>query len=597
MASKNISANLKIGAALGSSVGSVFGKIKNKIKDQEATLKGLRAAYKQAEKGTGEYAGKLDELKAHISSAEKELKKLRSASKFDLGKSLKGIGSTFSSDFARLGKIAGVASAAIIGTGAAVYGITKGFVDWADDIGDTAEALDISTEALQTWQFAAGTVGVQAGKMNSTLGKFTASIEKSSEAQAKAAEKGKDYSDGFTTIGVNVARLKKLKLEDQLRITAEAFKNYQGPISQSALAIKLFGKSGYQLAGILKKGDEGLQRFMETGKRVGYILGDEAKAKVDQAASTYDTMGMSMIGLRNKIAQQFAPSFERIGKLFNDFLNNNGPQIEKWANDFAGTIEREVVPALVEFFKDLPGYIEKIKEWGTEISGNINAVKDFVGGWKMLGAILLTLNFAPTILAIGKLSVALYTLGSAWMVGMGPIGWIALAVAGIGLAIYSIVDPGGPLDILGKMFPETMQSIRETVYEIVNWISDKIDFLTHKISGFFSWIGENTFAGKYLSGFFKGSTGGGGDAKKYDLPQAKLNSPNLGAASTGPTASRLDLDRYISKPSNQTNHVTINVQTPTNNGAQFGRELNQHLKSSGGKSLFDEWNSGMKPAY
>ena len=394
MAIRNFAANLKIGAALSSSVGRVFGGLKTKIKDQEAVLKKLRAEFKAASKGSGEFAGALDKLQAEIGQAEAKLKKLKAAAKFDIGASMKGIGSAFAGDMKRLGAAAGIAGAAILGTGAAIYSVTRGFVDWADDIGDTAEALEISTQALQTWQFAASTVGVNASAMSGSIAKF----------QKGLADGGKSVEEGLGALGVNMARLKKLKTEQQLEVIAEAFASYKGTIPKAALAMKLFGRSGYQLAGVLSKGEEGLRQFREEGLKMGAVLDDAAAAKAGEAATALDSFGMTLTGLRNIIAIEFVPSLKRLAERFTKLIRDNGPKIREWAARFGVLIETKVVPALVTFADKLPGIMTKLGEMAGKFWTGLNAVKDFLGGWDNLGAILLAANFAPTILALGGLA-------------------------------------------------------------------------------------------------------------------------------------------------------------------------------------------------
>lgn len=580
---KNFAANLKIGATLSSSVNRVFGGLKKKIKEQEATLKGLRAAYKDASKGTGEFAGSLDKIKAKVEAAEKELKRLKAAAKFDIGKGFKSIGSAFTGDAKRIAAGAGIASAAIVGLGAAVYSTTRGFVDWADDIGDSAEALQMSTQSLQTWQFAAATVGVGGSKMTASIARFSKAISEGSDATIETLAK----------LHINGKRLKKLSLDQQLEVIAEAFKDYKGA-DKAAIAMKLFGKSGYQLAGILAKGKNGLDEFRKAGEETGAVLDDKAAEAAGKAASALDMFGITMVGLRNTIAIQFVPTLTRLAERFTSFVRDNGPKIRKWATDFAALIELKVVPALGKFLDKLPAIVEGIGNFASKIYDAADYAQNFLGGWDKLGIAILALNFAPTILAVGKMAKGLWALSGASWAALGPWGLLLAAVT----AMMAAVGDGNPLEglkftveaigveltalwkigsdlldklsnTLGRNTEAAIGVIREAINEIklafsefFDWIGSKFDWIGSKITGL--WEKAKALGGS-IKGFF---SFGGEDATGQVAPMVR---PEKMSAPGG------------SKATSQ-NTWNINVNAPGADGKRIADQIRTEFQR---KPLFD----------
>lgn len=612
MATRNFAANLKIGAVMSSTVGRVFGGLKAKIKDQEAVLKKLRAEFKAASKGTGEFAGKLDELKTEVSEAEARLKKLRAAANFDIGKGFKGLGTTIGGDLKRLGVAAGLAGAAIVGVGASIYSVTRGFVDWADDIGDSAEALNMSTQALQTWQFAAGTVGVGGAKMTASIAKFSKTV----------AEGGDATDEALGKLGLNAARLRKLGLDDQLVVVAEAFKDYKGDIPPATLAMKLFGRSGYQLAGILKRGEEGLRDFRQQGEQLGAVLNDESAAKAGEAASALDVFGLAMTGLRNTIAIEFVPVLRRLADRFTKLIKDNGPKIREWATSFATVIETKVVPALGKFLDELPAIIDRVGAAADKFWTGLSAVKDFVGGWDNLAIALVALNFAPTVIAIGSLTKSLVAMTGATWAAAGP--WVALAAAVT--AFFTLVGDGDPIkgfnftveaigreasalwDLLkegftsfgqwlGRNLEVLIASIKGTFDELTNWLGRnwavlqelftnglsrlkaELDLVAKTIrdafTGVFDWIGTKfdellakaSSLGSKIKGFFSFGFGGGGETS--------MKAPTVAPAESMPAR-----DRSMS----QNNEINIRIDAPGQDGTGIARQLRQELNR---RPLFD----------
>ena len=624
MANKNYSANLKIGAIMSSSVGRVFGSVKTKIKDQEQSLKKLRAAYKDASKGTGEYVGKLDELQREIDQTEAKLKRMKAAANFSLG----SVGSAFGGDLKRLATGAGIAAGAIAAVGASVYTVTKGFVDWADDIGDSAEALQMSTQALQTWQFAAATVGVGGSKMTASIARFSKAISEGSDATAETLGK----------LGINAKRLKKLGLDQQLEVVAEAFKDYKGA-DRAAIAMKLFGKSGYQLAGILAKGKKGLDDFRKAGEETGAVLDDEAAEAAGKAASALDMMGITMIGLRNTIAIQFVPALTRMVGKFTTLVRDNGPQIREWATRFATLIENRVVPALGKFMDKLPGIIESLASFATKAYEVGDALQKLVGGWDNLGIILLALNFAPTIVAIGSMTKSLWLLTGATWAAVAPWAGLAAAMAGV---YWIWTHPDEVLAWQDKVFGrENVEAFAQSIIDlqdsIARWVDDglaqgdrlragigeafakikevgrdAVEGLKSYFDEFFSWITAKFDAiGDTISGVFSfGGFGGKASTGKpdYTLPRTNYSGilgvvpkgdrlPSVGdslptgrAGESGmvlppreaPAATKDDLLEFLKPQSNNT--YNINVTAPGANGDDIAERIRRSFQT---KPLFD----------
>ena len=584
---KNFAANLKIGAVMGSSVGRVFGGVKTKIKAQEAELKRLRAAYKEASKGSGEFAGSLKKLEKEIGDAESKLKRLRDASKISLGDAMGKIGSSFTGDAKRLAVGAGIAVGAIAAVGTAVYATTRGFVDWADDIGDSAEALGMSTQALQTWQFAAATVGVGGAKMTASVARFS-----------KAVMEGGDATDEtLSKLTINAARLRKLSLDEQLEVVAEAFKNYKGA-DKAALSMKLFGKSGYQLAGILSKGKKGLDEFRKAGEETGAVLDDEAAAAAGEAASALDMFGITMLGLRNTIAIQFVPTLRRLAERFTQFARENGPQIREWASRFATLIETKVVPAIGAMIDKLPGIIDEFGKFASKLFDGAKAAADFLGGWENLAIALVALNFAPTIAAIGSMVASLWTLSGATWAVVSP--WLALAAA-IGAVVYifnnldtvgekvnafydAIFGEGFTL-MMGDFFnelanlPSTIEHYTDLAFKVFqDWAEKTARVIREAFTAVFNWLAEqfNVISNKITAMWDKAKALG--ESVKSFFGFGSAASPT--SAPVTPSESMPDRSTSM----NQSNNFNINVNAPGADGRRIADQLRNEFNR---KPLFD----------
>jgi hypothetical protein len=585
---KNFAANLKIGAVMGSSVGRVFGGVNKRIKEQESALKKLRASYKDAAKGTGEFTGSLEKMQKEIKDSEQELKRLRDLSKLGLGGVMGKVGSTFMGDAKRLAVGAGIATAAIAAVGASVYSVTRGFVDWADDIGDSAEALGMSTQALQTWQFAAATVGVGGAKMTASVARFS-----------KAIMEGGDATD--ETLGkltINAARLRKLSLDEQLEVVAEAFKNYKGA-DKAALSMKLFGKSGYQLAGILSKGKQGLDDFRKAGEETGAVLTDEAAAAAGEAASVLDMFGITLVGLRNTIAIQFVPALKSMTEQFIRLVRDNGPKIREWATKFGAVLEANVVPAIGKMIEKLPGIIDGVSKFATKLFDGAKAAADFLGGWDKLAYALIAMNFAPTIAAIGTMVASLWTLTGATWAAVGP--WLALAAA-VGSVIYIFNN----LDTVGEKVNGFLDAIIGDGYTTMmgDALNNLVWFITEDIPHAFTELGNtittfatnasnairDAFASVFAWLITQFDMIGNKIAAIWDkakaLGESVKNFFGFGASATPTSAPVTPAESMPDRSTsmNQSNSFNINVNAPGADGRRIADQIRNEFNR---KPLFD----------
>jgi hypothetical protein len=578
---KNFAANMKIGAIMGSSVGRVFGNVKKRLKDQEGELKRLRSAYKDASKGTGEYAGKLDQLQREIDQTESKLKRLRAASKFDWNK----VGSTMAGDFKRLGIVAGVAGAAIGGISAAIGKVTIDFLAMADDLADVAESLNISVEALQLWEYAAADVGIEANRLRGGLARLQSGMESGS----------KNIEKVFGELHLNMSRVKKLKPEQQLEVIAEAFSRYEGQTSKAYMAAQLFGRSNVNLVSVLNKGKAGLEAYNEEAREAGFLLDEAAMAAAGKADVAYRRFGATMQGLRNQIALKFIPVFTRVIDVFRRLLTENAPRLQQWANSFALSIERNLVPSLVEFAGKLPGIIDQIGNMASKFWNILTAVKDFLGGWDNLGIALIALNFAPTIAAIGSMTAALWTLTGASWAAVGP--WVALAAA-IGGVYLAWTNLDKIMDWWDSVVPEKLAVMWGTAFiALEEFLTDTGRGVTKFFIGIidgakkaatemkdafvfvFTWMGQQfDLLGSKISAMWDKAKSLGDSVKNF----FGFGS-NEGKAGQIPVTPREAMPSSTSNAT-QNNNFNINVTAPGGDGRRIADELRSEFNR---KPLYD----------
>ena len=466
------------------------------------------------------------------------------------------VGSAVMADSKRIAMAVGGIGAATGVAAFAVGGLVKSVVDDADNVADTADALGITTAALQTWQYAASTVGVDAEKLGASFAKYQKNIDEGSDKTVDVLKK----------LGINHAYLAKQPLGRQLLMIAEGFKNYKGSMSKATMQQILFSKATYKMTGVLEGGVDLLNELHLQGIAAGTVLTKPQLDVVNEAAAAFDYLGATAKGLKNSLGIALAPAVSELATAFTDLIDGNREEIKDWARKLGETIRKDLVPHVKTLIEDFPRVTKRIGETATKIWDGVKAVKDFVGGWENLGIALLGLNFAPTILKIGKLLPVLWEVGVAAWGMFGPWGLIAGAVLAASVAIY---DNWGPIsdwltkegEAWGKVFSSLGNAIKDGLRPAFDWLEPKFKWVGDQIRAVTDWL-PNAPSAPTGTGTATGAAymGMGGFMPSSSLPVAG------GGAKT------------------QNNNVTIMVDGAGKDGPGLAESLRGALKQ---KPLFD----------
>ncbi len=151
-----------------------------------------------------------------------------------------------------------------------------GMAEAAEKLELNAQALGISTGALQEWQFAASMSEVSAGQLTAAFMR----LEKG----------GKGGAAGLASLGLSAkdAAGKSKPVTDLMDEIADKIEKIEDPTKRAEAATKIFGKSGQKLIPFLQEGSKGIKKFRDEVKELGggmneefikkaKIMGDEAK--------------------------------------------------------------------------------------------------------------------------------------------------------------------------------------------------------------------------------------------------------------------------------------------------------------------------------
>lgn len=185
---------------------------------------------------------------------------------------------------------------------AAIEEAIRRSVEYASKIRDTASANNISTDAVQEFGFAAKQTGAK-------MEDFATAMKKIAVARQEALGKpGDEMATRFERLGVSIADLKTMRLEDLLLKIGDAFKASLKPQEIMVDGIKLMGRNATAVFPAMR---EGLRELMEEAKAAGNVIDESTIESLARLGDQFEILkGRALAGF----AEGLATIVEKIGQ-------------------------------------------------------------------------------------------------------------------------------------------------------------------------------------------------------------------------------------------------------------------------------------------
>jgi len=243
-------------------------------------------------------------------------------------KALKSVQSGFKKTQGVVGKLSGAlgklgpAGATLAGA-ATIGGIVKigaSAINSADHINKMAAALNISTDALSQYQYAAELSGIENTQLEAAFRTMNQRISESNMGIGEA----KKFLD---KLGVSVGDLNRLKADEKFEILADALAKVSNESDRAAIAGKIFGEEvGARMLPFIKDGSAGIkamrQEFVDLGGSISQADADMAslaKDNMTKLSAQFDAIGRSLaIAFTPAITEAIAWVSEQLSTMVSD---------------------------------------------------------------------------------------------------------------------------------------------------------------------------------------------------------------------------------------------------------------------------------------
>lgn len=186
----------------------------------------------------------------------------------------------------------------------ALAAFTKNAIDTVGGLGELADQVGVSTDALQALSLASTQAGISGEELQRGLAALTRKI-----ADAAAGEQTAEQAFARLGIAFRNTEGQARPTEAVLVDIAERLREFENPAERASVVTSMFGdRIGQKLIPLLSQGREGLIGMTAEALRFGTIASPELIAKADEAADKVAALTASFRAFANNMIANVAPA-------------------------------------------------------------------------------------------------------------------------------------------------------------------------------------------------------------------------------------------------------------------------------------------------
>ncbi len=201
----------------------------------------------------------------------------------------------------------------------------KSAIDSADQLNKLSQKIGISVEALSTLRFAAQLSDVSLETLQKGIKGLSQNITEANTGIGDGAQV-------FEALGISVRNAdgSMKSTEAVLLQVADVFANLEDGAVKTALAVKLFGKSGMDMIPFLNQGAAGINQLTTEAERLGLKLTTETARSAEAFNDNLTALKASSSSLGIALARDFLPELTNITNAMREAANEAGTLKALW---------------------------------------------------------------------------------------------------------------------------------------------------------------------------------------------------------------------------------------------------------------------------
>jgi hypothetical protein len=223
--------------------------------------------------------------------------------------------------FASMARGAALAVGTAMAAGAGVMSVAiKSVIDDADMMTKLAASIGIPIGELSKLRYAADLSGVSVESLGKAVKRLSTTMFEAGQSSTGAAAKS------FEALGISIRdasgqiRPASAVIED----LSARFARMPNGVEKTALAMRIFGKSGADLIPLLNMGSDGLRSMYEEAEQLGIVLDEETGRAAEAFNDNLTRLNTTKTGIITKITAGMLPALESLTNALVDASKNTG---------------------------------------------------------------------------------------------------------------------------------------------------------------------------------------------------------------------------------------------------------------------------------
>jgi len=197
-----------------------------------------------------------------------------------------------------------------LGGTAIIMGMTK-MISMTADAGDKfakmSRKIGLSVETLSTFDHVAKISGITIDIVSVGMRRFAQNAIDMSRGIGEAKREFEELGISVRDSSGNIRTMESLLLE-----VADRFSKMEDGTTKTAMAMRLFGRSGSEMIPMLNLGKEGIQDLMEEARRLGLVFDEETAQAMERFNDNMTRMKGQLKGLMFFIGEKVIPPLSRM---------------------------------------------------------------------------------------------------------------------------------------------------------------------------------------------------------------------------------------------------------------------------------------------
>ena len=185
------------------------------------------------------------------------------------------------------------ASAGLAGIGSK---LAKEALAWNLSVKKMQSLTGATAEQASTFLSVANYMGVATDVSTVAFAKFAKAVSNAQDKMQVASAEGKLATDMFSRLGVSIDQIEGKNTLEVFKIIQDRLRNMKDGAEKTRVEMELFGKTGYQLHGMLNMSADAMKQVEDRARAMGLIIDDEAAKK--SAAFNRQLKDMEQTGKR-----------------------------------------------------------------------------------------------------------------------------------------------------------------------------------------------------------------------------------------------------------------------------------------------------------